>query len=389
MRGSKGPAVPARIAFLHSSGYFGSTEQSYLEPLLERLDPAAFEAWLVTSETPELEPLHALAAVRGRSVSLSLPPKPSALAWIRAYRRALRRIRPNLVHCADVDPPAMIAARLAGARRVVVTYHTPELRPLDSRIGRIVRRLAWATRPHVVFTSEFDRETGLRSEPIGRGRTSVIGLPVDLERFDPARARDRLREELGLDGARIVGTVGLLKPQKGHRFLIAAAEIVVRAEPDVRFVAIGGGVDGGKLLAELERDVREHGLEGRFVFLGQREDVQNLVSGFDVFALSSTFEGMCIAVAEALALEKPVVATAVGGVRQTVVPGETGLLVPPSDPAALADGVLWMLHHPDDAQRMAVAGGERVRRLYSVERVVSETAALYGRLLSGRAGASP
>lgn len=369
--------MKTRIAYTHSSTYFGSTEQSYVKPLLERLDHATYEPWLVTPESIELESLRRVRELGERSLVLPLPPDASAADWIRAYRRVLRRIRPDIVHCTDIDGPAMIAARLAGVRRVVVTHHTPELRPQHSRAGRVLRRIAWQTRPHVVFTSEFDRETGLRLEGIAAKRSTVIPLGVDLDRFDPARTRDRLHEELGLNGARVVGTVGLLKPQKGHRFLIAAAEQVVQEEPDVRFVVVGDGA----LRADLEREVRNRGLDGRFIFLGQRDDVPELVAGFDVFALSSTFEGMCLAVAEALALAKPVVATRVGGVPQTILQGETGLLVPPRDPDALAAAVLWMLHHPDDARRMALAGREHVGRLYPLDRMVTETAALYARLL--------
>lgn len=363
------------IAFVHSSTYFGSTEHSYVKPLLEGLDRALYEPWLITPQAADLEPLHR--AVGEHGIALPLSGAASALEWIRSYARALRRIRPAIVHCTDVDAPAMIAARLAGIRRLVVTHHTPEYRPTHSRTGSALRRLAWATRPQVVFTSEFDRETGVRVEPIPARRTTVIPLAIDLERFNPARTNDRLRAELDLDGARVVGTVGLLKPQKGHRFLIAAAPTVLEEEPDVRFVIVGDGASR----ADLERDVHERGLDGRVVFLGLRDDVPDLVAGFDVFALSSTFEGMCLAVAEALALETPVVATAVGGVPQTVVQGETGVLVPPSDPAALADALLWMLRHPDDARRMAVAGRERVTRLYAPDRMVRATADLYGRLL--------
>jgi glycosyltransferase involved in cell wall biosynthesis len=363
-----------RIAFVHSGAYYGSTERSYLQPLLEGLDPAEFETWLVSPDEPALMPLHALA---GGSVVPKLPAGAGALRWIGAYRRALRRIGPALVHVVDVDAPALIAARLAGVRRVVVTHHTPELRARDSFVGRAVRRAGWSTRPHVVFTSEFDRETGLRLEPIRPERAHVIALPIDLERFDPARVRTGLRGEAGLDSARIVGSVGLLKPQKGYDVLIAAAETVLREEPAVRFLVVGEGA----LRAELEDEARRRGLEGRFVFLGHREDVPDLVAGFDVFALSSTFEGMCLAVGEALALAKPVVATSVGGVRQSVVDGQTGLLVPPSDPDALAGGILRLLRDPDEARRLGIAGRERVLRLYPPGRMVSETAGLYRRLL--------
>ena len=86
--------MTARVAFVHSGAYYGSTEQSYLEPLLEGLDPARFETWLVTPDEPALRRLHALPALGGRSIALTLRPGASSPGWIAAYRRALRRIRP-------------------------------------------------------------------------------------------------------------------------------------------------------------------------------------------------------------------------------------------------------------------------------------------------------
>jgi glycosyltransferase involved in cell wall biosynthesis len=368
--------VPARVAIVHSLFHFGSTEQ-YLCDLISRADPAALEVWLVAPDAAVLEPLLDLSELRERVVALPVHVYRSAPRAIAAQRRALRRIRPDVVHVADNDPPALLAARLAGARRVVMTYHTPEHRPHDSLVGRGLRRAAWATRPYVIFTSSHDRETGLALDPIRPERTSVISFGLDFSRFDP-KTPDGLRGDLGLDGRRVVGTVGLLRRQKAHDVLVAAAERVLREEPDVLFVVVGDG----EQRAGLEQLIADRGLEDRFRLLGYRDDVPGLIAGFDVFALSSDFEGMCFAVAEAMAMEKPVVATAVGGVRQSVVEGETGLLVRPRDPDALADALLWTLRHPEEARRMGRAGGERVRRLYSLDRMVAETSALYRSLLA-------
>ena len=368
--------MAARVAVLHSILHWGSTEW-YLRDLFERVDPDEFELWLVCPDDPVLEPLRAVEAIRGRVLALPTAAYGDARHAIAAERRALRTVRPDLVHVSDVDPAALLASRLAGTRRVLVTYHTPEHRPGFNVAGRLLRRLGWATKPHVVFTSEPDRETALARDPIARERTSVIPFGLHLERFTPG-TEDRLRPELGLDGdSRIVGTVGLLRRQKGHEVLVRAAELVLREEPETVFVVVGGG----ELRDELEALARAAGLGRRFLLLGGRDDVPGLLAGFDVFALSSHFEGMCFAVAEALAMEKPVVATAVGGVRQSVVDGETGLLVPPGDPSALAEKLVWALRHPDEARRLGVAGRKRVTELYGLDRMVAETSELYRRLL--------
>lgn len=368
-----------RIAFVHSILYFGSTEQSYLKTLLKRIDQREFELWLVAPAHPALAPLLELKELAGRVARLSLSVDTTVFDRIASYRRTLRSLRPDLVHCVDVDPPAMIAGRLAGVRRLVVTHHTPELRPRDNWRGRLVRRAAWETRSHVIFTSEADRTRALESHPISPERSTVVSLGIDLDRFSPERVRDGLRRELGIaDGRPVVGTVGRLNSQKGHTYLIRAAEEMVHRGTDAVFVVVGEG----DLRDELLREVRDRGLQDRFFFLGHREDVPELLAGFDVFALSSNFEGMCLAVAEALAIATPVVATDVGGVRQSVVPGETGLLVPPRDPDALARELVWVLEHPEEARRMALAGRRRVRQLYSLDRMVATTTDLYRRLLA-------
>ena len=352
----------ARVVYTHSILHFGSTEQ-YLLELLRRLDPSRWEAWLVVPDDPALGPL----LDWPRTVALPDDDYRSAFATVRALRRVLLRLRSDLVHVVDVDPPALLAARLVRVP-VVVTHHTPELRRSDNLAGRTLRRVAGATRPWTIFTSDRDRER------FGGARSVTIPLGIDLARFRPREGDGRLRRELGLDDATpLVGTVGLLKPQKAHEVLIEAADRV-----DAAFVVAGEGPSR----AFLEREIAARGLGDRFFLLGRRDDVPEVLADLDVFALSSDFEGMCLAVAEALAVGTPVVATEVGGVPQTVVHGETGLLVPPRDPDAIAAAINRLLADPDEAARLARAGGERVRRLYPLDAMVEATSALYARLLA-------
>jgi glycosyltransferase involved in cell wall biosynthesis len=366
-----------RLVFVHSIRFFGSTEQTYLLQLLNALDPQEVEAALVIPDDPVLEPLAAHPVFEGRVVRLELSPGSSVLRRIRATRRALKQLRPDLVHLVDVDPPAAIACRLAGVRRILVTYHTPELRPPDNLPGRIVRRLGWATRPHVVFTSEPDRETGLRLDPIPAARATVVPLGVDLSAFDSARTKPALRQELGVTGP-LVGTVGRLHPQKAQAQLVAAAPAVLAKHPEATFAIVGEGI----LEDELREQMAALGLEEKVRLVGQRDDVPDVMASLDLFVLTSEYEGLCLVVCEALALAVPVVATPVGGVRQTVLEGETGLLVPVGDTDALAAAIIRLLDSPEEARRLGEAGRERVRELYALERMVDGTTRLYRRLLA-------
>ena len=279
----------------------------------------------------------------------------SGVALMRGVARLVRGAR--IVHVTDVLPPAQVAARLTGGR-LVVTHHTPELPRRDSLGGRAWWNLGWAMRPLVVYTSETDRERD------GRRPSRVVPLGIDVDRFASGKPV--------LDGT-VVGNVARLAEQKGQRTLLDAATLVRARRPDVRFAIAGDG----ELRDELEEQAKQLG--DHVVMLGNRSDVPDLLASFAVFAYPSRFEGLCLAVLEAQAAGVPVVATPVGGIRETVIDGETGFLVPVGDARALADRILQVLEHPDDARRVAAAARRRVQR-FSEERMVAETLALYDEL---------
>ena len=333
------------IVYLHQAAAWGAVE-SYLEQILEELDEPAV---VIHPEGPELTPLARFAELRSFDVNRSSPLLLGHLV------RELRRLRPRLVHVVDVWPLGFLAARIARVPRVVVTHHTPELPRTDNIVGRLLWKLGWLTRPEVIYTSESDHARDGRSGV-------VISLGIDLERFGSVERRPH--------GGRVIGNVARLVEQKDQRTLVDAAPAILQRFEDARFVVVGDGA----LRGELEQ--RAAGLP--FEFLGDRDDVPELLAGFDVFAFPSLFEGLCLAVIEAQAAGIPVVATPVGGIRETVVDGETGLLVPPRDPAALAAAVCRLLDDQALADRFAAEANRRVRARYSVERMVEATLALYG-----------
>jgi glycosyltransferase involved in cell wall biosynthesis len=340
------------IVLIQAAPAFGATEK-YLAAVARGL---AEDALLVYPDVPELVPFHELPLRQERLPRSAFESAPQALV---ALTRLLRRERPRLLHVNDPFPPAVLAARLAGVPRILVTHHTPELPRRDNLAGRLGQRLHWALRPEVIYTSESDRRTDGRTGLT----THVVYYGIDLERFRAARPA------LPREG-RIVGTVGRLVPQKAHRQLIEAAPLVIAKHPDVRFVVVGDG----PLRAGLEREAGD-----RFLFTGARDDVPELLASFDVFALPSLFEGLCYAVIEAQAAGVPVVATPVGGVRENVVEHETGVLVEVGDAASLAAGINRLLGDPGEARRLAEEARRRVLERYDVRRMVDETIALYDR----------
>jgi glycosyltransferase involved in cell wall biosynthesis len=349
------------IALVHGAPAWGAVEE-YVLTLGEALRDRGVPAALLYPDVPALQPFAALA---GGSVA----PRPfraelagSASRSTRFLLRELRRLRPDVVHVTDVWPSGQIAGRLARPRRLLVTHHTPELPRRDNVVGRLWWRAGWAVRPEVVYTSETDRRTDSRWSL----STHVVALGIELGRFAAPPRRPRT-------DAPVIGNVARLAEQKGQRDLLAAAEIVLERYPRASFVVVGEG----ELRGELEELAAQPSLSGRVTLLGARNDVPALLAGLDVFAFPSRFEGLCLAVIEAQAAGVPVVATPVGGIRETVVDGVTGLLVPPREPAALAAGILRLLDDPAAAQRLAEEAQRRVRDRFSVERMVAETLALY------------
>jgi glycosyltransferase involved in cell wall biosynthesis len=189
----------------------------------------------------------------------------------------------------------------------------------------------------------------------------------------------RLRAQLGIpEGAPLIGEIGRLCDVKGQRELIAALAQV----PDARAVLIGGDLEqGGAFQTSLEHEAERLGVRDRVVFTGRREDAADLLAELDVLALPSWTEGLPLVVLEAMAQRRPVVATPVGGTPEVVVDGETGLLVPPRDPDALAAALRRLLADADLRRRMGEAGFDRVREHFSADAMTRRVLAIYDEVL--------
>lgn len=200
---------------------------------------------------------------------------------------------------------------------------------------------------------------------------------IDLGKFARMRKTSPpLRAEFGLrDGERVVGSVAALAPHKSHADLLRAAASVLARREGVRFFFVGDG----ELRESLSLLARELGVERAVVFTGFREDALELLSAFDVFVMSSYLEGLGTSIMDAQALGVPVVATRTGGIPEIVEDGVSGLLVPPRDPALLADAILRML---DDTALRETCAREAQRRSagYDYRITVHKTLDVYRRL---------
>jgi glycosyltransferase involved in cell wall biosynthesis len=209
----------------------------------------------------------------------------------------------------------------------------------------------------------------------GPARVGVAPSAVELDQI-PSRPDPVVRAELGIPASvPVVGTVGRIDQQKSPLDFVRMAAAVARRHPDARFVMVGAGPLEDAVRAEAAR------LGVEVLLTGYRSDAPRIGASFDVFVISSLYEGLGRALTEALASGRPVVATAVNGVPDLVVPGATGLLAPPRDPDALAESVGWLLDHPEEGRRMGARGRAGVLAVFAPERMCNLIDQAYCRLL--------
>jgi glycosyltransferase involved in cell wall biosynthesis len=292
-----------------------------------------------------------------------------------------RRTRVVHVHGYAAADFGRIAARVAGARLVLHEHFAdPRMPPYQSLADRVLAPLTDAA----IAVSRSTREFLVRERFVPADRVHLIWNGAPLEEFAPIpneRAR-ATREALGLPhDAPVVGTVGRLSAQKGHRFLLEAAARLAAHREDVRFLVVGDG----DLMDDLRRRAARLGIERRVSFAGHRTDVRDVLGTIDVFCLSSLYEGTPLALFEAMAAGKAIVSTAVDGCREVLEEGVTGLLVPPADPDALASALGRVL--ADTALRRSLAGKAlEASRRFDVRACVESIETLYDALLApGRA----
>jgi glycosyltransferase involved in cell wall biosynthesis len=275
------------------------------------------------------------------------------------------------------------AAWLGGVPVIVHTVHGwshhDRQHPLARRLFILMEQVTAPITDRLIVVSPLNIEKGL-ADGIARPEKYVtIRSGIDLDRFrQPERPREAVRAELGIPAeAPVVGTVTRLSAQKAPLDFVAAAARVAEQRPDVHFVVVGDG----PLRAEVEAAVAAEGLAKTVHLTGLRRDVPDVMHSFDIFALSSLWEGLPRVLPQAMAAGLPIVATAVDGNAEAVEDGINGLLTPPGDPHAFADALLRLLEDGQLADRMGSAGLEMVDE-FSARKMVRDIEALYQELLA-------
>jgi sugar transferase (PEP-CTERM/EpsH1 system associated) len=287
--------------------------------------------------------------------------------------RFFRQQRVTVVHTHSLDPMfyAGWAAWLAG---VPIRIHTQHLNIMDLPYRqRDRRKFRWAARAFsriVAINADIDRS--LEAVRVPSHKRMIILNGIDEDRFSRPRESSRAPNP-SEDPWWTIGTVARLAPQKAIHRLLEAFSVVHAKHANSRLLIVGDG----PLRGELEAYTARLNLSAAVEFLGFREDVQEVLRQFDVFVLPSLFEGLPLALLEAMAARLPVIATAVGGVPEVVVHGESGILIPPDNATALAEALLDLMTHPDKRAKLASSAETRVREHFSLSAMARAYRRLY------------
>lgn len=313
-----------------------------MEPLIVCAPRAAIAAHARLLQIPCLEiELGAIEKTRGAAWNMAQRAGPT-----RALLKIMGAFRPDAV-LANGAYSFLACAFAAKLKRVPVVWYEQNTTLPD---GRALRQLIREARA-IVVVSERICQQFVSAVPGATDKIHVIYNGVVIEDFradaDAARA---VKQEFGWDErTRVVGTVSRLSPEKNVGLFLTAAKTIAHTKPDVKFLVVGDGPEREMLQSRFQ--------QAGVAFAGQRQDVARLLHGFDVFVLSSDAEGFPVAIVEAMAAGRAIVATDVGGVREALADGACGRVVPPRDAEALAGAVLALLGDNDERRGL----GERAR----------------------------
>ncbi len=292
-------------------------------------------------------------------------------------RRLLRQLKPAIIHThgGTAGFTGRVASLGIPRRKAVHTYHglhyLHDLTSVRNKVFRLVDGILLHVTDRIVCVAQSDVDLGIRRGVADKAKTVLIRNGIDTEAFQHNRG-ERIRKT-------VIGTVGRLHIQKGHTVLLKAFAAVVKAGRELELRIIGEG----ELAETLGAEARQLGIADLVDFRGAKQDISTELAEMDVFALPSLWEGLPLALLEAMAAGVPIVATSVDGVREVVTDAQDALLVPPSDVGLLAGAIQRLVEDKALAEKLAASALSRVRRDFSVDRMVGQTESVYEELTEG------
>jgi len=355
-----------KILFLHPTLNTGGAEKMLCE-IVERLDPLGFEKSVVCLYGPG--PIGDRLSLEGFGVHTNVMRNKYDIIGAFRLFSLIRNQRPDVLWLADT-PLTLFWGSLFGRMTgvpfiftVIQGMRKPSKK--DDFISGIVEGLVLKRLDMVACVSKAKLEPMLKRYSMDKDKTVLLYNSVDIERFKDMQAVDSVRKKIGIpDGAKIIGMVGRLVPGKGYGIFLKSARDILKKHANTRFLIIGAGNER----CNLDDMARNLNIEKEVMFLGERQDIPELVALFDVAALCSkanSTESCSIALLEYMAASRPIVATDAGGNAELVIDQESGLIVPSDNPEEFAKAVVELLEDPKKACSLGRAARKRAEEMFS------------------------
>jgi glycosyltransferase involved in cell wall biosynthesis len=373
--------APVRVLQLTSSlGFYGA--EQVIMTLLKALDRESFHVSLGALEKKKSSSTAIVSAATAAGIEAFSLPCRGWLDWdaVQGLKSLIEKESIDILHCHE-PKSRLYGAVVSKMTRIpiVATHHLWTGQDLRTRLVESIDAAVLHGCDKVVGVSNSVAES-MRRVLVSSSRIEVIPNGIDLSGFRDDLKGDDVRRSLGIPhGAPVIGAVGRLDTQKGHDRLIEAAGKVIDAGQDAFYVILGEGIERPRL----EALVRDHGLSSRVLLPGYRSDVRSCLAMMDIFVMPSRREGTPMALLEAMAMKKPVVATAVGGVPDVLTDGVDGIVLPENGDG-LSDALLKLLRDPAFASQIARTGRRRVENEFSSLRMARRYEELYRRCLTLR-----
>jgi glycosyltransferase involved in cell wall biosynthesis len=372
------PGGPLRVLQIYPKADFFTGAAVQLRDLARGLAARGHHVTVVTPPSEGWAARCREAGLAHASIPMRRPYDPRA-AWRLA--RLIRQQRIQIAHAHKGRARTLtLLAGFMGARALLVLN-----RGVSFKVGR-VRRVGYTSRRvHAIVAVCGSIKEGLVASGVPPEKIAVIYSGTDLDRFHPGVDGGPIRRELGLSAEHALVTQVGVRSWRGWRDVLAAMRLVAAEHERARLLFVGAPAPR---ITEILAEARAAGLEGRVLVVGHRDDVPAILNASDV-VVDASYAGLGItgSIREAMACERPVVATALEGMPELISDGETGLLVPPRDPTALAGAIRNVLGDSMAAQTRARAGRKRVETHFSLRAKLDATEALYHRLVAAGARA--
>jgi len=359
-----------------------------LKPLIDRLLKEGYDAQIVCSAgkyTNELKK-------QGYKIkSIKIERKVSPISNLISLWKIYKFIKEEKFDIVHVHTPiaaiiGRIAAKLAHTPIIIYTAHGfyfhKNMSFLKNNFHIFLEKFFGRHFTDKLFTQSYeDKLTAIKEKIVAKNKIAWIGNGVDITKFDAPHDK-RLKYSLDFnDNNKIIGFIGRLVKEKGVEELLLSMKSVIKIIPEAKLLIIGKTLSSDRGGFNKKLITKNH-LEDKITFTGLREDIPNLLSIIDVFALPSYREGMPRSILEAMASRKPVVATNIRGCREEVVDGETGLLIPIKNTDALADAIIKILSNPELAKKMGEAGRKRAIEKFDEKMVLEKELKIYQELIN-------